>query len=236
MILRIALRQAWISYRVLIGTLAPVLVAAMAVAVEVGGVVERGVAWQILAAGLAGVAVVGAAVVGRGLAADRERGMLGWLAVRAVPRASILAAWFSAPLIGLVLGTTAAVTLARMALQPALVGSLDAAAYVAVSVAVAAAMVAAAGIGLLAGVLFGKQWAMALTVIVVGALAAGAVVGGDITAAAATAHPGSGFGLLAQTVVVPDPQALALGAAGLALVMAALLWIVAAAAFSRRDL
>ena len=77
MILRLATRQGWISYRLLALILAPVLVAAVAGGAESAGVLARGQAWQLLAVGLGATTLLTAVVEAAGLAGDRERGMLG---------------------------------------------------------------------------------------------------------------------------------------------------------------
>ena len=235
MILRLATRQGWISYRLLGLILAPVLVAAVAGGAESGGVLARGLAWQFLAVGLGVSTLLTAVVEAAGLAGDRERGMLGWLAVRAVPRPTILTAWFVVPLAASVAGTASALAVARMTLEPALIGSLDDAAYLATTAAVLAAGVAAASLGLVMGVLMSRFQAGLMTVFAL-MLTSAAVVAASVLLGPGTGVPGAGFWLLAQATVVSDPLPTALLSTGLSLGVAAALWVVSAAAFSRRSL
>ena len=235
MILRLATRQGWISYRLLALILAPVLVAAVAGGAESGGLFARGQAWQFLAVGLAVTALLTAVVEAAGLAGDRERGMLGWLAVRAVPRATILTAWFVVPLAASAVGTASALAVGRMTLQPALIGSLDDAAFLATTAAVLAAGVAAASLGLVMGVLTSRFQAGLMTVFALTLIGAG-VVAASVLLSPGIGIPGAGFWLLAQATVVSYPLPTAVLSTGLSLGVAAALWVVSAAAFSRRGL
>ncbi len=235
MILRLATRQGWISYRLLALILAPVLMAAVAGGAASGGVFARGQAWQFLAVGLGVTTLLTAVVEAAGLSGDRERGMLGWLAVRAVPRPTILTAWFVVPLAASFVGTASALAVARMTLEPALIGSLDDAAYLATTAAVLAAGVAAASVGLVMGVLMSRFQAGLMTgfaLMLIGA----AVVAASLLLGPGTGVPGAGFWLLAQATVVSDPLPTAFLSTGLSLGVAAALWVVSAAVFSRRSL
>lgn len=235
MITRLAARQAWISYRLLTLVLAPVLVAALAGGAESSGVFVRGQSWQFLAVGLGLTALLTAVVEAAGLAGDRERGMLGWLAVRAVPRPTILTAWFVVPVAASVVGTASALAVGRMTLQPALIGSLDDAAYLATMAAVLAAGIAAAAVGQFMGVLMSRFQAALITTFALVALGA-AVVAASAALGPDTGIPGAGFWLLAQASVIGDPLGTALVSTGLSLGLAAGLWVLGAAAFSRRSL
>lgn len=235
MIFRLAMRQAWITYRLLTLILAPILAAAVVGGAESSGLLARGQAWQLLAAGLAVTTLLTAVVEAVGLAGDRERGMLGWLAVRAVPRPMILSSWFSAPLLAALIGTASALAVARMTLQPALIGSLDDTAYLATLGAVLAAGLLAQTVGMLFGVL-GSRFQAGMTTVFALVLVGGGVVVGSVVAGPQVGGPGTGFWLLAQAAVVNDPVPAALLSTGLSLAAAAGLWVLAAAAFSRRSL
>lgn len=87
---RLALRELWISFRLLL-LLAAYVAAGAAVALLPAPLSTTLVR---LAVGLAVAIVVGAAVAAWSLSRERELGRAAWLATHAVPRASILLGWF----------------------------------------------------------------------------------------------------------------------------------------------
>lgn len=95
-LLRLALHELWISYRLIpiigLPTVAGAFVSLVPADLAAPGAVAGSAHW--LAIGLAVALPVVGAVAAATLAAERGRGTLAWMAVRAVPRSSVVVAWF----------------------------------------------------------------------------------------------------------------------------------------------
>jgi hypothetical protein len=231
----LALRELWLSYR-LLAMLAALVVAALPVALLpelprltlAGTTLERS-AW--FAAGLAGaIALVGSIAAGT-IAGERRRGTLAWLALRAVPRATILLAWFVAFGLVLALGLAASAALAASSLGGTLV-AYRVAAFIVASGSVVAAGLAATATGLLLGTLLRPLAAVLATLILVGGTLLVAALGPP----GWSPLPAAGLAILAGFDDAARPIADATRASGTALAVAAGLLLLAAARLERVDL
>src|SRR5689334_16434810 len=87
---RMAVRELWISFRLLPLIALPVIAGLVALLVSSDpDRVQPTLAW-----GMGVVAALAAGMAAAAWAMERRRGTAGWLSMRAVPRASILIAWF----------------------------------------------------------------------------------------------------------------------------------------------
>jgi ABC-type transport system involved in multi-copper enzyme maturation permease subunit len=231
----LALRELWLSYRLLVG-IAVLVAAALPVALlpelptlTLGGAPLHATAW--FAAGLAGALALLAAIAAGTLAGERRRGTLAWLAVRAVPRTTLLLAWFAAFSLVLVLGLVASAALAAATLGSALIADRPTA-FWAVTAAVAAAGLAAMAFGLLVGTLLRPVAAVVVTLLLVGGVLLAAVLGPPTW----SPLPAAGLAVLAGFGDAARPIADAARSSGTALALAAGLLLLAAARLERVDL
>ena len=231
----LALRELWISFRLLvvmallIGAGLPAALLSQAVTPDLAGAPPDALGWfaLALAAALALVSGIAAAT----LADERRRGAAGWMAVRAVPRASIVLAWFTAFGALLTLGLVPLALLAWLSLGAAVLpgGALP---LVAVTASAGCTGMAAIALGLLSGSLL-PPW----PALVVAALPTAAVL--LLTAAGQAGWwslPAGGLDVLARLDAAARPVADAMRAGGAALGVAAVTLVLATAAFERADL
>ncbi|HEX9635748.1 MAG TPA: hypothetical protein VGB34_09755 [Candidatus Limnocylindria bacterium] len=231
----LALRELWLSYR-LMTILAALVAAALPVALLpqlpaltlAGAPLERPACF---AAGLAGALALVAGIAAGTLSGERGRGTLAWLAVRAVPRTTVLLAWFGAFALVLALGLAASVALAASSLDDAQVASRPTA-LIAVSGAVGAAGLAATASGLLVGTLLRPIAAVLVTLVLVGGTLLVAALGPP----GWSPLPAAGLAVLAGFGDAARPIADAARASGTALAVAAGLLLLASARLERIDL
>lgn len=231
---RMALHELWISFRLipLIGL--PVVGGMLVSAVppEFAGETAVGGAsfWYAVAAAVA--ICVGSGLAALTMAHERRRGTAAWMAVRAVPRSSVLFSWFLAFAIlliaGLALGSVGAwlAAIGRAETSP---DPLPFAAAVAATAGLALAGVAA---GLLIGTTLPTMPATLLAVTVSAVLVAAAF----LAPLSALPLPIGGLGLLVHLDSAVRPVAGALQSAGAALAAAAVLLVLAGAGLERSDL
>lgn len=229
-----ALRELWISFRLLLVLAALLLVALPAVLLppvlspDLAGAPPDPLTWLALAAA-AGMALA-AAVAAATLAGERRRGTAGWMATRAVPRATIALSWFAAFALLLVGGLAPAGVIAWLALGPFIAAGPGAVAAATAATACAGGMVLAAG--LLAGAAL-PRWPAAAITFVAGAAVLVAPV---VKAPTGWLLPADGLRVLADLDTATRPVADSLRAAGVALGLAAAIVVVAVVAFERADL
>jgi hypothetical protein len=225
---RMAVRELWISFRLLLLLALPVV--AGLVALLLSG--EPDLTLPVLGLGMGTVAAFAAGASAAGWAMERRRGTVGWLSMRAVPRASILTAWFTGLAIPLLVGIGAGSVLVWLATGAQASPPLDAPAFAMLMGAVAGAALQGLAIGLIFGSLL-RTWVAALAAILVSCalLAAGALI---VTEPPLV--PTAGIGLLIQATDLVRPAADGLQALGLALAMTGLLLGVALMVFDRVDL
>ncbi len=97
-LIRLALRELWISYRLIpiVGLPALAGLVASVVPPELAGLGAVAGAAHWLAIGLTVALPAIGAIAAATIAAERVRGTLAWMAVRAVPRSAVVMAWFLA--------------------------------------------------------------------------------------------------------------------------------------------
>lgn len=224
LVAQLAWRELWITFRMLLVLVAFVGVGALVVLVSgsPGAIFERA------AAGLGAATTVVAAVTAWSVAGERISGRTGWLVTRSVSRGTYLFGWFGALLSISFVGLAAAGFLAWMATASALAPP-DPAELAAALAAIAAGVAAAIALGLLVAALARPLVASLL-----------AALGCGLVAAAALAVPGADVllpeALLARVAAPGSVLDDALRAAGLALVVCALLLSLARAAVERVEL
>jgi hypothetical protein len=224
LVARLAWRELWITFRMLLLLVAFVGVGALVVLLPASpaAMLERA------AIGLGAATIVAAAVTAWSVADERVSGRTGWLVTRSVSRGTYVLGWFEALMAISLVGLAAAGSLGWMAVASGLAqpGPAELAAGLA---AVAAGVAAAIALGLLVAALARPPLAAILAA--VGCVAAGA---------AALGIPGAGslvpVTVLAQVAAPGSVLDDALRSAGLALVVCALLLALARVAIERVEL
>ena len=231
---RMALHELWISFR-LIPLVGIPVVGGMLVSTippEFAGETAVGGAGFWYAVVVAVTACIASGLAALTMAHERRRGTTAWMAVRAVPRASVLFSWFLAFAIlltlGLALGSVGAwlAAIARAEAPP------DAIPFSAAVGASAATAMAGVAVGLLIGTTFRTLPATLLALAVSSPLVALAF----LVPLSVIPLPLGGLGLLTHLDSAVRPVAGALQSAGAALAAAAVLLVVGATALERSDL
>lgn len=231
----LALHELWISFRLLLLLTLPLLggLAVGMVPTELAGVrALEGAAWWLGVSLCASVALAAALAAGS-LAIERQRGTIAWMAVRAVPRSTVLLSWFLA--IGLVL--LAGIALGAVSAWLVAIGRLpeapDPGPFVAAVGAAGGAALLAVAVALLVSVLpLSAAMAAGLGMLLAGALLVASLIG----PLGAVPSPTAGMGLLADLGATARPVGDALRSAGTALAAVAAVLVLAAAILERRDL
>jgi len=231
----LALHQLWISFRLLL-VVGAILLASLPAALlpsaltpSLAGAPPDALGWYAIA--LAAALLLVAGVAAATIALERRRGTAGWLAVRAVPRATILLAWFVAFSLLVVIAMLPAGLVGWFSLQNGLPpdGLLP---FMAALAGAAGGGLAAISLGLLAGSLLGPVPAALATLLLAGPPLLGAATGqwGWV------AMPGGGLAVLAGLETARRPIADALLAAGVAMALSAVLLVLGMTAFRRAEL
>ena len=223
----LAVRELWITFRLVILLLALVAIGAIVALVPA----PLPLTMQRLALGLGAASLVVAAVAAWSVAEDRRQGRAGWLVTRSVPRGTLLGGWFVALSAVVLAGMIATGILGWLAASSVSL-RLDPTAYAVRFGAVAATVVAVVALGVLAGTL-GRPRVAALLALVV-ATAIGLVAW--LVPAAPTVIPGAAFVELAALVEGTTSDVAAWQSAGVALVAAAVLLGLARLTLERADL
>lgn len=227
LVTRLAVRELWMTFRLLIVLVAFVGVSAVVVLVPAppSTVLAR------LAAGLGVSTIIAAGVAGWSVAAERSAGRAGWLVTRSVARASLLAGWFCG--IGLIVlsGILGAGLLGWLAVL-GVPNRIDPAAFVLVLAAIVASAASAVAMALLAGALLPARVAGLISILAAGATA----VATWAVAPADPRAPGSGFWLMTELTSHRATVADGLQASGSGLLLAGLILVLARIAFERADL
>ena len=234
----LALRELWISFRLLVALAALLLAALPTALLPTEPVTLAGTAWtplQLFAVGLAAAIALVAGMAAATLAGERRRGTIGWLVSRAVPRPTVMLAWFSAFALVMALGLIAAGALAWLTQGVASQGPGGAAAFIAPVAATWAAGAAAAALGLLLGSRLPSIPAALITILVAAALLVPAA-SGVLPGLAAPPAPGAGLATLRDVAETARPIADSLRSAGASLTAAAVALLIGSAALSRADL
>lgn len=224
---RLALRELWISFR-LLAILVAFVGAGTVATLSVAGVrptLER------LAIGLAlGTALAGG-LGAWSMAEERSTGRAGWLVARSVGRGSVIGGWLGAIGMATLGGLAAAAALAWIDISP-LAPTLAPLGYLAAVAAVAALCLAAVAAGLLLGVVLPPPVAAAGTAALVAVTTAVAWY----LPGTPELVPGAAIPILARAAELPALIGPALRAGGVGLAIAAALLIVARAVLDRVEL
>jgi hypothetical protein len=224
---RLALRELWITFRLLI-----VLVGFIGVGAVVALVpAPPAVSFERLAIGFGIATIVTSALAAWSLADERGTGRAGWLMTRSVSRGTYLIGWFGACAAVTAVGLTAGSTLGWLAASTIPLG-LDGTGFVAAAVAILAAAWAAIGLGLLAGTVARPAAAAAIAAAVCSAVAAFSL----LVPVVASLTPAGAFLALPQVAGADAVLPAALRAAGIGLFLAAVLLVVARVAMERAEL
>lgn len=220
---RLALRELWISFRLLF------LLAAYVGAGTTVALLPAPLATTLfrLAAGVAVAAVAGAAVAAWSLSQERSLGRAAWLATHSIPRVTILIGWFVPVAAASLVGLVAAGTLGWLAMSASLEGP-DPLAFTAVIGAVGAQLLTLLALGLVLGAFLAPWPAVFATVLSCGLLV--------VTPWAAAPRVALPFEALAKLLELVHPIAVAVQGAGASLAASALLLLAARVALERVDL
>jgi hypothetical protein len=234
----LAMRELWISFRLLVAVAAMLLAALPTALLSHSPVELAGTAWmplQLFAIGLAGALALVAGMSAAALAGERERGTIGWLVNRAVPRPIVLLAWFSAFALVIGLALIPSAVLAWLTQGEANQGVGGPVAFVAPVVAAWAAGLASVALGLTLGSRLPPMPAAVITILAVAGLLMPAA-SGAVPGLGAPPAPGAGLAILADLGEAARPIADSLRSAGAALTAAGVALAVGSAALSRADL
>ena len=224
----LALRELWMSFRLLVVLVVTILVGALVALLRT----SLPVTMERLAFGLGAAAIVAGVVAAWSVATERRRGRTGWLIARTVPRATYLSGWFVAVGLAVLVGQAISSALgwlaaASVAIEP------DPLAFGALASAALAGSLASVALGTLVGVLWPPALAAGI-VVVLGGILGGLVVAGIVA-------PGwlPAAGAFAALAAYREGEAAlgpALVAAGLALVVAGVLLVLARIALEQVEL
>ena len=231
----LALRELWISFRLLL-VVALLLLAGLpaallphAVTPDLAGAPPDALGWFALALAVAISLVAG--IAGSTLAGERRRGAAGWMSVRAVPRPSIVLAWFTAFGVLLLLGLVPTALLAWLSLGSTVLPG-GPTPLVAAAASAGCTGLAAVALGMLSGSLLPPWPALVAATIPAAAVlllsAAGQIGWWTV--------PADALEVLAHLDTTQRPIADSLRAGGAALGVASVLLVLAVVAFERADL
>jgi hypothetical protein len=224
---RLATRELWMTYRLLLMLLASI--GAGAIVSLLPAPLPEAIARLAVGFGLA--IAVAAAVAAWSLAEERLSGRAGWLITRSVARATYLFGWYGALLLVAVGGLTGGALLGWLSVPPASVG-VDATEFVAAIFGVAATFALGLAVGLMAGALLRPRGAMIVTFSLCAAATLVVVLAPD----AATWVPGGALLALARVAEAEPVVEVALRAAGIGLALAAAALVGCRVALERTDL
>lgn len=223
----LAMRELWISFR-LLALLAVAMAGGILTTVRPNAASDP----QALAWGIAAAAVFLSAMAAATLAAERRDGGVAWLALRSVPRSSVLVGWFNALAIPVLIGFAASAVLAWLAFASGSLTPVDPASFAVLAASAATVGMEALALGLLVGVLARPLPAAVLAV----SLSTAGAAAGLLVPVGPGYLPTAGLGLLAQAGNLERPLSAGLQALGLGLALTGMLMAAAAAAFARADL
>lgn len=223
----LALRELWISFRLLVVVTAFVAAGAVVALAPAAPseTLDRLAAGLAIASGIASAAAAGA------LASHRRRGVAGWLVSRAVPRGALLNGWLLAMAVPALVAVAMAAALAWLAVA----GAPGAPAPIPFGLSVVAAAAGSLAV-LVLGLAMGA-WLPPLPAALLALAACGAVALVSVAQPPAAAWtPAAGHMALAALSDDGRPVATAIRAAGTSLVLLAVLLVVARALLDRADL
>jgi len=231
-----AMRELWISFRmlallcVLLAAALPVVLLPRTTTAILANPPPGPLTWYAVAS--AAALAIAAGVAAWSMATMRRAGTAAWLAVRAVPRGSILLGWFCAVGLIVLVGAAGAATLGWLSLGSGSEVVVTGAGYATTAIAIIAAGFAAVATGLLCGCGLGPRPAALLAAVAVAA--AGLATTSGLLGSAP--NPLGGLAQLAQLEAEHRPVADGLVATGLALALSAVLLLSGSAVLERVDL
>ena len=220
---RLAVRELWITFRMLLLLAVYVGVGAAVALVPAPPTVTLG----RLSIGLGVAMVVGTAVAAEAIATERVLGRAGWLVTRSIARGTLLAGWFLALAALTLVGVGAAGTLGWLAITAPL-RPAEPLAYVAVITSAAAQALVGVGAGLVIGSILRPLPASMVAVIVAGL----GVVGSHLLLPDASLP----LRVLADLADMERPLTAGVRATGIGLGVAAAATVLARLALSRAEL
>jgi hypothetical protein len=223
----LAIRELWISFRLialLVGFVGAGAVVALLPA-TLPAMLGR------LAVGLGAATLLAGAIAAWSIATDRLDGRAGWLVGRSVPRQALVTAWFTTITCLSLLGMATAAVLGWLA-ATAVSPSLDPVGFAVTAAGIATGVGAAVALGLVAGVLLPPRPAAALVIVLAAAVGMAAWMIPD----ARPLLPGAAIPLLADFQPASPGTATALASAGVGLLAAAVLILLARLLLRRSDL
>jgi hypothetical protein len=224
---RLALREMWISFRLLF-----VLVAFIGAGAVVALLpAAPSVALERLALGFGLATAVTSAIAAWSVADERTSGRAGWLVARSVSRATYLRGWFAALAAVALVGIGAGALLGWMAAANLFV-SLDLPGFMVAVAAVSGTVAAAIALGIAAGSFVASRAAATGALLV--CVAVGAITA--LLPSWAGLGPGAAYLALARAADADPVLAYALKATGIGLTLAAILLIAARMAMERAEL
>ena len=220
---RLAVRELWISFR---------LLALLAAFVGVGAIVAllpapAFVTLPRLAIGLGAAMVVACGIAADAISTERALGRAGWLVTRSISRPTLLVGWFTALSSITVLGLSAAGILGWLATASPRV-AVAPAGFAAVLGGVAAMALAFVAVGLLLGTML-RTWVASVTAVMTGV----ATVTATLLVAPAAVVP---LAALADLAALERPIGDGLTGAGVFLAVTAASLVAASVAMARVDL
>lgn len=225
---RLAVRELWISFRLLLLLALPVIAGLIALLLSA----DPDLTQPALALGMGAVAALAAGVAAASWAMERRRGTAAWLSMSAVPRASMLIAWFVGLAVPILVGVASGSALVWLGTGTHAIPPLDGPAYAALVGATAGATLQALAIGLV----FGSFLPPVIAALVAVLGSGGLLAAGLLLVTEPPLIPTAGVGLMAQAMDLLRPMADGLQALGLGLAMTGLLIGVALLIFDRVDL
>ena len=233
----LAVRDLWVSYRLLIlvaGLLLAALPAALQAALPQQAAPLTG-RLEPFAIGLAIALALTAGVAAWSLSAERSGGTAGWLVTRAVPRSVVVMGWFAAFAAVLLIGLLPSAVLVWLTLPLTEAQAIDPAGYAAAVAAAWAAGLAAVALGLLLGTMLEPLFAGAVALLAGGALLLPAVLG-PLPELAMPPAPAAALVVLGDLQAAARPIADSLQSGGASLAAAGAILVLAAATMQRADL
>ena len=224
---RLAIRELWITFRLLL-ILAAFVGAGAVVALLPAG---PSVSLERLAIGLGVATTITAATAAWSLAEERSSGRTGWLTARSVSRGTYVAGWLAALAVVALGGFTGGAVLGWVA-TAAVPTTIEAGEFAGVAIAIYCAVVAAIGLGLLAGAM-APPWTAA-GVATLASVAVGLI--GLLVPSLVGITPVAAYAALPQLARPGPVLADAMRAAGIGLSLAAVLLVAARLAMERAEL
>ena len=231
---RMALHELWISFRLIPLVFLPLVGGMLVSAVPpefAGETAVGGSAFWYAVTAAAAIAVA-SGLAALTMALERRRGTVAWMAVRAVPRPSVLFSWFLGFAILLLIG----LSLGSVGAWLAAIGRAETTPDWVPFAAAVGATVATALAGVAAGLLLGTTLPILPATVLAVAVSAALVTLPFLAPLSGIPLPLGGVGLLAHLDSAARPIAGALQSAGAAIITATVLLVLAAAGLERSDL